>query len=270
MAQGAGGGKAAMLEQYQKNSCFLQQVNPTLKLLSLLVVIFFMMPIFDPWTPFILLLLTISAIHVLGGVSIRFLLMILLPFSLFAFSFVWINVVFPNERGEAILFHIGSMPVALENVLTGLSLGFRSLVFASWSLLFVLTTEPTKLMLSLVQHCKLPPRFGYGMMAAYRFLPLFRQELYQVRAAHRIRGLGEPRGIKGRLNETKRYIIPLLASAIRKAERVAIAMESRGFDGSRQRSFYHIIRWTKNDLFFGIGLVILYTGLTLLREVFLI
>ncbi|MFC0272645.1 energy-coupling factor transporter transmembrane component T family protein [Metabacillus herbersteinensis] len=258
-----------MLEQYQKGNHFLQQVNPTLKLISIVVVIFFMVPIFDPWTPFVLLILTVGAIIILGGVSFRFLLLILLPFSLFAFSFIWINVVFPNQRGEMILFQIGSMPVALENVVTGISLGLRSLLFASWSLLFVLTTEPTKLMLSLIQHCKLPPRFGYGMMAAYRFLPLFKQELNQIRAAHRIRGLGESRGLTERFRETKRYIIPLLASAIRKAERVAIAMESKGFDGSRQRSFYHVVPWTKKDLFFGGGLVILYTGLIFLRKRYL-
>lgn len=147
-----------MLEYYQKGSHFLQQVNPTLKLISILVVIFFMVPIFDPWTPIILLFVTIGAITILGGVSVRFLLMLLIPFSLFAFSFIWINVVFPSHRGETILFYIGSMPVVFENVVTGISLGLCSLIFASWSLLFVLTTEPTKFMLSLIQHCKLPVR----------------------------------------------------------------------------------------------------------------
>lgn len=254
-----------MLESYQKNNNFLQQVNPTLKLISILMVIFFMILIFDPWTPLVLLILTICAITLLGGVSIRFLLMILLPFSLFAFSFIWINAVFPSERGETILFHIGSLPIALENLQTGFSLGLRSLVFASWSLLFVLTTDPTRFMLSLVQHCKLPPRFGYGMMAAYRFLPLFRSELNQIRAAHRIRGMGKPQGIKGRVVEMKQYTIPLMAGAIRKAERVAIAMESKGFDGSRERSYYHVIPWTKKDLSFGIGLVVLYLGLIYFR-----
>jgi energy-coupling factor transport system permease protein len=257
-----------MLEHYQKGSHFLQQVNPTLKLVSMLVVIFFMVSIYDPWTPLILLIMTIGVIVILGGVSFRFLLMILLPFSLFAFSFIWINIIFPSVPGETILFQIGSIPVALENVATGISLGLRSLLFASWSLLFVLTTEPTKLMLSLIQHCKLPPRFGYGMMAAYRFLPLFRQELNQIRTAHRIRGLGEARGLIARFQETKRFVIPLLAGAIRKAERVAIAMESKGFDGSRQRSFYHVVPWTMKDIIFGLGLVILYSGLVFMRRIY--
>lgn len=254
-----------MLVHYQKSRFFLQGLNPTLKLISILLVILFMVFIFDPWTPLVLLIITLSTISLLGGIPLRYLLLILLPFSLFGFSFIWMNVVFPDERGETILFHVGTLPVAYENLMIGISLGLRSLVFASWSLLFVLTTEPTKFMLSLIQNCKLPPRFGYGMMAAYRFLPLFKDELQQIQTAHRIRGLGESQRIKARISETKRYIIPLLASAIRKAERVAISMESKGFDGSRQRSYYHIISWTKNDLLFSIGLVIMYVFLAFMN-----
>ncbi|MFB4163198.1 CbiQ family ECF transporter T component [Alteribacillus sp. JSM 102045] len=134
-----------MLEAYQKQDRFLQNVNSALKLASVLVIIAFMIPVFDPWTPLLLFGITTAMIIGLGGISLRFLLLLLLPFMLFAFSFVWIQVVFPEERGETILFSIGSMPVALENVLTGVSLGMRTLVFASWSLLFVLTTEPTNL-----------------------------------------------------------------------------------------------------------------------------
>ncbi|MFZ4451420.1 energy-coupling factor transporter transmembrane component T family protein [Salibacterium aidingense] len=243
-----------MLEQYQKKNRFLQKVNPSLKLAGVLMIIAVMVPVFDPWTPLFLFGLTVLLIIGLGGVSIRFLGLLLLPFLVFAFSFLWIQVVFPDERGETILFSIGSMPVALENVYTGISLGMRALVFASWSLLFVLTTDPTRFMLSLIQQCKLPPRFGYGMMAAYRFLPMFREELQQIRTAHRIRGLGEKRGLK----QFKRYFIPLMAGAIRKAERTAIAMESKGFDGRRSRPFYRRIHWNRYDAcFIGLFLTLL-------------
>ncbi len=254
-----------MLEQYQMSNHFLQQVNPTMKLVSMLLIIFYMITVFDPYTPLILLVLTVCVIRLFGGVPLKFLLLILLPSLLALFGLMLFFL-----RGTTILFTIGSMPVALENVLIGVSLGLRSLVFASWSLLFVLTTDPTRFMLSLIQHCKLPPRFGYGMMAAYRFIPLFKQELNQVRAAHKIRGLGEPRGIKERIIEIKRYSIPLLASAIRKAERVAIAMESKGFDGNRNRTYYHVIRWSKADLTFGMGILFVFASLYLIRVNYLL
>ncbi|SFO92954.1 energy-coupling factor transporter transmembrane component T family protein [Salibacterium halotolerans] len=245
-----------MLEHYQQKDRFLQRVNPSLKLGAVLVIIIMMVPVFDPWTPLLLFGVTVALITGLGGVHLRFLGLLLLPFLLFAFSFVWIQVVFPDERGGTILFTIGSLPVSLENVSTGVSLGMRALVFGSWSLLFVLTTEPSRFMLSLIQQCKLPPRFGYGMMAAFRFLPLFRDELRQIRTAHRIRGLGEKRGLR----QLKRYFIPLMAGAIRKAERTAVAMESKGFDGSRNRTFYHRIHWNRHDAYFtGLFLLLLTT-----------
>ncbi|RSL32149.1 energy-coupling factor transporter transmembrane protein EcfT [Salibacterium salarium] len=250
-----------MLDAFQTKNRFLQKVNPALKLGCVLLIIGMMIPIFDPWTPLLLFTLTVMMIVGLGGISIRYLSLLLLPFLLFAFSFIWIQVVFPDERGDTVLFTIASMPVALENVLTGVSLGMRALVFATWSLLFVLTTEPTRFMLSLVQQCKLPPRFGYGMMAAYRFLPAFQQELQQIRTAHRIRGLGEKR----KLTQVKRYFIPLMAGAIRKAERTAIAMESKGFDGSRNRTFYQRITWNRCDAAFAILFVTLLVILFYVR-----
>lgn len=258
-----------MLEHWQRHSGFLQQVNPILKLLSLLLVIAAMVAVFDPWTPFAVVVLTIILLRGLGGIPLKVIGLFLLPFSLFALSFVWISVLFPRERGTDILFQLWFVPVAMENVLTGIALGLRSLVFALWSLLFVLTTEPTKLMLGLVQHCKLPPRFGYGMMAAYRFIPLFRQELNQIRAAHQIRGMGEAKSLRGRWEQLKRYAIPLLAGAIRKAERIAIAMESKGFDGSRERSYYRRIAWTKYDLLYGMLLLVVVASIFGVRQMWL-
>jgi len=257
-----------MLEHWQKHNGFLQQVNPILKLVSLLIVIAAMVTVFDPWTPLAVVVITIALLRLLGGIPLKVIGLFLLPFSLFALSFVWMTVLFPRERGTDILFHLLFVPVTLENVLTGIALGLRSLVFALWSLLFVLTTEPTKLMLGLVQHCKLPPRFGYGMMAAYRFVPLFRQELNQIRAAHQIRGMGESRSLRGRWEQLKRYAIPLLAGAIRKAERVAIAMESKGFDGSRERTYYRKISWTGYDLLYGMLLLLIVASILLLRGMF--
>ncbi|MFB4163199.1 energy-coupling factor transporter transmembrane protein EcfT [Alteribacillus sp. JSM 102045] len=98
-------------------------------------------------------------------------------------------------------------------------------------------------------------------MAAYRFLPAFQQELQQIRTAHKIRGLGEER----KWGNFKRYFIPLMASTIRKAERTAIAMESKGFDGSRDRQFYRQITWNRRDACFAALFVFVLAGVFLVR-----
>lgn len=241
-----------MLESLQRHDGWLQERNPVVKLLVLFGVIAVMLFVNDPWTPLFMVGLAGLLLRLLGAVSFKTFLMYLAPFSLFALSFLWIHTFFPGERGETVLFTLGPMTIARENVMTGLAFGMRAMVFASWSLLFIMTTEPSKLMLSLIQHLRLPARYGYGIMAAYRFLPILQEELRTIRAAHRIRGLGESGGIRGKWNEIKRYAIPLLAGAIRKADRVAIAMESKGFDDSRDRVFYREIRFTVHDVLYGL------------------
>lgn len=144
-----------------------------------------------------------------------------------------------------------------------ISLSLRSLCFFALSLLFVLTTDSTKFMLRLMQQLKFPPKLTFGILSGYRFLPAFQYELQILRQAHRIRGIPKPKGIKDRLQQFRRYLIPLLAEAIRKSERVAIAMESKGFTGSTDRIHYHKVVVDKRDwlflvFFIGVFFVIVF------------
>lgn len=252
-----------MLESLQRRDARLQKLNPVVKLAVLLTVIAAMLFVSDPWIPLFMVGLAGLMLRLFGAVPLRTFFIIMSPFGLFALSFLWIHALFPAERGETVLFTVGFLVIAKENVLTGVTFGLRALVFASWSMMFVLTTEPTKLMLSLIQHCRLPARYGYGMMAAYRFLPILQEELRIIRNAHRIRGLGETGGWKGKWQELKRYAIPLLAGAIRKADRVAIAMESKGFNDGR-RIFYREISFSGMDAAYGLFMAAILTALLLL------
>lgn len=154
-----------------------------------------------------------------------------------------------------VLFTFFGIEITSGSILTGISLALRSLCFVSLSILFALTTDSTKFMLSLMQQCKLPPKITYGILAGYRFLPMFQEELQILRQAHRIRGMGRTKGIRGKLHQLRRYAIPLLANGIRKAERVAIAMESKGFTGDPDRTHYHEMKVTSRDWVFFVLIV---------------
>ncbi|WP_225743246.1 energy-coupling factor transporter transmembrane protein EcfT [Marinilactibacillus sp. Marseille-P9653] len=255
-----------MLDRIQKQEGFLQSVNPLLKLVSLITVVLTMLLFLDPWTPLLIYIMTFSVIVLLGKVPIKLVLLTTIPFFLFGLSFIWIYTVFPSERGQTILFTVLGMPIALENLMHGISLGLRSVVFGTWSLLFIFTTEPTALLLSMVQHAKLPPKFGYGLMVAYRLLPTFKEELEQLRLSYRLRGITEKKTLRGAVEQTRRYSIPLLASAIRKSTRTAIAMESKGFTGDRNRSYYRTIHWGKPDILYCVLLVTSAVLIFIVRE----
>ncbi len=222
---------------------------------------------FDVFTPLVYFIFILLVTFTLTDIPVIKWMKIFSPFLLVALGFAWMTTLYANQTfsyGD-VLFSLWGIEVTTGSILTGISLAFRSLCFVALSLLFALTTDSTKFMLSLMQQCKLPPKITYGVLAGYRFLPIFQHELQILRQAHRIRGIGRTRGIKGRLNQFRRYSIPLLANGIRKAERVAIAMESKGFTGDTDRTHYHKMTVEKKDwLFFAmiVGTFVVVVGMS--------
>ncbi|KAB7707033.1 thiamine permease [Bacillus aerolatus] len=234
----------------------LHKLNPSIKALTVILLVFLLSFVFDPVTPLLYWLFIVVVTFSLGKVETRKWLLIFVPFLVVALGYVWTTAVFSNPPAGTELvtyWTIGPVEITNYGLSTGLALGLRVLCFAGLSLLFILTTDPVKFILSLVQQCKLPPKLAYGLLAGYRFLPLLTEEVKIIRHAHKVRGANRETGLKGKLFALKRYAIPLLASAIRKAERAAIAMESKGFTGGRSRTYYHQIHIQKQDwLFFGL------------------
>ena len=56
-------------------------------------------------------------------------------------------------------------------------------------------------------------RFGYGVLAAYRFVPTVAAEVEQIRAAHHVRGFAPGWGPRGLWRRLRAFSIPLLAAS---------------------------------------------------------
>jgi len=230
------------LLSYYESDSWLHRRNPVLKLLSLGLVVLAATLAYDPWTPLALLLLVVAAELLLGRVPLRaYAGFVLLLTLVGAIGFVSANAFFytPAEgQPVTVLWRIGSARVTAEGLRMGLTLTLRMLAISMCSVVLVTTTDPTDLVLSLIQQARFPYRLGYGVLVAYRFVPLWQSELETIRAAHRIRGVGENKSLRGRWEQLRRYALPLLASAIRKAERVSVAMDSKAFGALPQRTYY--------------------------------
>ncbi|UOQ95263.1 energy-coupling factor transporter transmembrane protein EcfT [Halobacillus shinanisalinarum] len=219
----------------------LHRLNPSIKALTVIAAVIGLALIFDPITPLLFSILTVACTFIFGKVKVKYYLMFLIPFTIISFGMLWTTIVFadaPDHPNQIV--HLLLWEVPKEDVIVALSLALRMFAFATLSLMFIFTTDMVGFILSLMQQCKLSPKLAYGVLAGYRFLPLMKEEFQHIQEAHQVRGVKRGKTVKESFKQYKRFVIPLLAGAIRKAERTAVAMESKGFTGSRERSFYRV------------------------------
>jgi energy-coupling factor transport system permease protein len=116
------------------------------------------------------------------------------------------------------------------------AISVRLLAIALPGVLVFASTDPVDLSDSLVQQLRVPARFAYGALAAFRLLPLLRQEWLTIRRARRARGIDAGRSPIGAARLFGSAVYSLLVAAIRRGTRLALAMDSRGFDSRSPRT----------------------------------
>ncbi|MFP3914151.1 MAG: energy-coupling factor transporter transmembrane component T family protein [Actinomycetota bacterium] len=213
-------------------SSWLADRNPTVKFLVLLAVSAVLLGVFDPWTPALLYVLALAGVLAAGRIPWRRLLAAHTPFALFGFSLLTVNAV---TRPGRLAWQWGWLDVTQEGLLVGGSLAIRTLVIGVCAIGFVLTTDGTRLMVSFHQQLRLGPRLTYAILAGYRLLEQLPAEWQTIRMAQAIRsGSTRHEALPRSPRALGRAAFALLVTAIRRGERMSIALETRGLgDGPR-------------------------------------
>ncbi|WP_138432048.1 energy-coupling factor transporter transmembrane component T family protein [Fodinibius saliphilus] len=221
----------------EKYSSWISRINPSLKLVLMMggiLVILFIHNI----NVMIPLVVGFAGMLLLGtGQPKGKVLLFVLPLLFIFFSTGASMILF--GKGDTVWWQWGPAVITRESFYRGVHIGFRALSFGLIGLLFALTTRPVLLFYSMMQQLRLPPRYAYGFMASLRLLPLIYEEFKTLQKAYKVRGVRSKRGLNGWWQRIRRYAIPLLAQSIRRAQRIAVAMEARRFNNSVQRTYYY-------------------------------
>ena len=134
-----------------------------------------------------------------------------------------------------------------NGVAGGVAIALRLLGISIASVLAVATIDPTDLADALVQHLRASPRFVVGALAAFRLFPLFSREWDTLGLARRARGIEADRGVASRLAAFPGRSLGLLIAAIRRATRLAVAMDARGFGALPCRTLARPRAFTARD-----------------------
>jgi len=239
---------------WHETDSFLHRLNPLTKLALTVPVAILVSLIFEPLTPLAIAAVATVATWRFGAVPLMGIIRPLGFALLLGFGMFWTGVLYYAGQGADDPSIVpGPLHITEASLLYGLTMVSRTLAIFATSALFVLTTNPIDFVTALIQQARLPVRVGYAVFAAYRFVPLIQEELENVRAAHQVRGGTGGRGLLAQLRQSFGYAIPLLAISVRRAERVALAMDSRGFGARPARTYFRITTVTRSDLVFGVG-----------------
>ncbi|MFT4210706.1 MAG: energy-coupling factor transporter transmembrane component T [Microbacterium sp.] len=232
---------------------FLYRLNPLSKLAAVIPATVALVFVRDLAVP--LSFLALAAVTLLIGVRFSSRLVLILAVGVPAGAMV-LGLAFSLWTDPA---HVADTPVVLRvgdgtlyagALRTGMATGVRLAAIAGLALVPGLSTTGADLVRSWVQQLRVPYRIGYTALAAFRFVPRFAYELDVIRQAHRVRGAGGGRSPFAVGRRWFGYVVPLLAGAIRHAERVALAMDARAFGAYPERTERYPVPFRIRDVVF--------------------
>lgn len=230
----------------------LARRNPTVKLALVFVVSMGLMFLLDPISTWSLYLLALGGVVIGTRIRPRTLVLAQVPFVAFGFGVFWINVL--SRPGEWI-WQVGVLRVSLDGITIGAALAARALTIGVLSIGFIYSTDAVRLMASLHQHARLPARVSYAVMSGYRLLEQLGREWVTIRHAQDVRAPLDARGRPRRgWRPFSSAAFTLLVTALRRGERVAESLESRGL-GLQPRTVWRPVPLGAADLLLAVGVL---------------
>lgn len=231
---------------------FLYALNPLAKLAAPLPAIVLLVFVRDLATPIAFLVLSYAILLV----GVRFSAGLATVLAALPVGAIVIGVGFSLWTDPArvdqsvVVVQLGSWSLYGGALAVGLATGARIAAIVALTLIAGVSTTGPDLVRATVQQLRVPYRIGYTALAAFRFVPRFGHELDVIRQAHRVRGAHGGRGPFAAIARWFGYVVPLMAGAIRHAERVALAMDARAFGAYPDRTERHLVPFRARDAVF--------------------
>jgi energy-coupling factor transport system permease protein len=176
-------------------------------------------------------------------------------------------------KGGEVLWTTPFLTIYEEGVRQAAFIASRFLLLVTMATLLTFTTSSLDLtdalerLLAPLKKIRVPVHeLALMMSIALRFIPTLWEEMDKIKTAQIARGANlESGNLFKRLKAYIPIFIPLLLSAFRRAEELALAMEARAYRGGIGRSKYSLLQYQRRDMLLLIVFVALLLGIGGLR-----
>lgn len=245
--------KDITLGRYYPAASFIHNLDPRTKILftlAFMVIVFLVnrLWVFLPVAAFIYLVTLVSHIPV------KYMFKSLKPLRWILLLMFFINL-FVIKTGD-VIFSFWIFTVTTDSIVRAFMLIIRLTLLVLGTALMTLTTTPISLtdgiesLLSPLKRVRFPVHeLAMMMTIALRFIPTLIDETDRIMKAQMARGADfESGNIINRAKAMIPIMIPLFVSAFKRADELALAMESRCYHGGDGRTRMNVMKYKKNDL----------------------
>jgi energy-coupling factor transport system permease protein len=230
----------------------LQRANPVAKLIAALVLMVALFVSLDAVTASIVLV-ALVALTTVSGIPRSVLIGRGWLIGLLAIAVGVFNVLFAADQLGPTVVVIGPVEIGAETLGNGVGLALRLIAIFLAGTLATATSDPTEMADALIQQAHVSPRFAIGVLAALRLVPVLGREWATIGLARRARGVEAGRSPVAAVRLLAGRLMALLVAAIRRASRMAVALDARGFGANDCRTIARPQRMGVADLGWIVG-----------------
>jgi len=253
-----------LLGQYRVSNSFGHRLDPRTKVIFALALM-----ILSLFTTALLFYLAIIAVLVallfMSDISLSLMARNFRPFLILISLTALYHLLF-SARDSLPLATFWGFRLTQGGVYMAASFSLRVIEFVAIAFFITFTTAPSDLAEALVGWLKPFRKLGVPVeditliiFIAMRFIPVLAEEFDTIRKAQMMRGVNFGGGLIKRARSFGYLLIPVLQSALRRADELALAIESRGYISGAPRSHYRQFLMTSRDwVFLSAGLISMF------------
>ncbi len=150
--------------------------------------------------------------------------------------FIWVLFYGPDPSTH--LWSFGPLAITAAGCRFAVTMALKLTVLLAVGVVFLTVTRVEEFAYALTT-VGLPYRIGFAITLAFRLVPVFLESAQKVVEAQRCRGFDFERG--GLLERIRRYVpvlVPVFMGALRRTDGLAMALDARGFQLERERTWY--------------------------------
>ncbi len=250
------------LGQFYPIDSFIHRLDPRTKLIAIMLIMTSLLVSFNPTVLSAFLAFSVFVV-MLSRIPLKFVFRNLRPFF-WLFLITMIVHLFWTSGQAIATVPIINTSITREGLLMGFIYSLRLALLVIFAAILTLSTSPIELtdalekMLAPLKRVRVPTHEIVMMLTlSLRFIPTLIEEAQRLKNAQISRGATFDGRIMRRMRSIIPLVLPLFVSAFRRADELALAMDSRCYAGGEGRTSFKRLKFSTPDYF----VLLLSTGL---------